>query len=96
MAKQYKVALIGCGARSSMHINAYQFLDRGQVVACCDIDREKADERAEEFVAGDLTVVGSLAGGGDLGAVDLIYIPEPATVVLISIGLAGFMLTRRR
>lgn len=49
MAKQHKAAVIGCGSRSSMHIQAYQFIDRGQVVACCDIDREKADERAEEF-----------------------------------------------
>ena len=37
---------------------------------------------SEEFVAGDLTVVGSLAGGGDLGAVDLIYVPEPSSLVL--------------
>ena len=43
---------------------------------------------AEDFVAGDLTVVGSLAGGSDLGSVDLIYVPEPATVVL---GLWGVL-----
>ena len=28
----------------------------------------------------DLTVVGSLAGGGGLGDVDLIYVPEPAAL----------------
>ena len=37
---------------------------------------------SEDFGAGDLTVVGSLAGGGDLGNVDLIYVPEPSTVAL--------------
>ena len=37
---------------------------------------------------GDLTVVGSLAGGGDLGNVDLVYVPEPASVLLLSVGLA--------
>ena len=37
---------------------------------------------AEEAVAGDLSVVGSLAGGGDLGDVDLIYIPEPSSMLL--------------
>ncbi len=42
---------------------------------------------SEEFVLGDMTVVGSLAGGGDLGAVDLIYVPEPATALLAMIGL---------
>jgi hypothetical protein len=38
---------------------------------------------AEEFLVGDLTVVGSLAGGGALGEVDLIYVPEPATCWLL-------------
>ena len=35
---------------------------------------------SEDLVAGDLTVVGSLWGGGDLGSVDLIYVPEPAAL----------------
>ena len=51
---------------------------------------------SEEFVAGDLTVVGSLAGGGDLGNVDLIYIPEPSSLLLLSLALAGAVLTRVR
>jgi hypothetical protein len=34
---------------------------------------------SEDFVLGDLTVVGSLAGGGDLGPVDLVYVPEPSS-----------------
>jgi hypothetical protein len=42
---------------------------------------------SEPFVRGDLTVVGSLAGGGALGDVDLIYVPEPSTLVLAAFGL---------
>jgi hypothetical protein len=49
---------------------------------------------AESFVLGDLTVVGSLAGGGALGDVDLIYIPEPSTVALLAIGVIA-MAARR-
>ncbi len=41
---------------------------------------------SRELVLSDLTVVGSLAGGGDLGAVDLIYVPEPSTALLIMLG----------
>ncbi len=42
---------------------------------------------SQQFVLTDLTVVGSLAGGGALGNVDLIYVPEPSTLVLVSFGL---------
>jgi hypothetical protein len=48
-----------------------------------------------DFVANDLTAVGSLAGGGDLGAVDLIYIPEPSTLGLLVLGLAAVIGRRR-
>ena len=46
---------------------------------------------SEDFVLNDLTVVGSLAGGGDLGNVDLIYVPEPSTLVLLTLGLLGLV-----
>ena len=42
---------------------------------------------SKEFVLGDLTVVGSLAGGGDLGTVDLIYVPEPGSWLLLFVAL---------
>ena len=51
---------------------------------------------SEEFVLNDLTVVGSLAGGGALGNVDLIYVPEPATMLLLLSGFCGLTLTVRR
>ena len=38
---------------------------------------------SEDFVIADLRVVGSLAGGGDLGDVDLVYVPEPSTLGLM-------------
>ena len=51
---------------------------------------------SEDAVAGDLSAVGSLAGGGDLGAVDLVYIPEPSALVLIAFGLSGLVTMMRR
>jgi hypothetical protein len=51
---------------------------------------------SEAVVLGDLTVVGSLAGGGGLGVVDLIYVPEPATLILVSLGLLGLIVYQVR
>jgi hypothetical protein len=47
---------------------------------------------SQQFVLNDLTVVGSLAGGGALGNVDLIYVPEPPAIALLGIGLAGTLM----
>jgi hypothetical protein len=41
---------------------------------------------SEEFLLSDLTAIGSLAAGGDLGDVDLIYVPEPASWMLLLLG----------
>ena len=49
---------------------------------------------SEDFIRNDLTIVGSLFGGGDLGPVDIIYIPEPSSLVLLL--LAAFALLARR
>jgi hypothetical protein len=46
---------------------------------------------SESSLLNDLTVVGSLAGGGALGNVDLIYIPEPSTLILLAMGLVAIL-----
>jgi hypothetical protein len=51
---------------------------------------------SEDFVAGDLTVVGSLDGGGELGEVDLIYVPESSSLVLALVGLLVSLFVSRR
>ena len=51
---------------------------------------------SQDFVLNDLTVVGSLAGGGALGDVDLVYVPEPGSVALLMCGMAAVFLGQLR
>jgi len=47
--KQYCSAIIGCGPRGVPHAQAYKLIDRGKVVACCDLDTQRRDEFAQQF-----------------------------------------------
>lgn len=51
----------------------------------CDDSLIQTGGMSEADVTSDLSAVGSLAGGGDLGSVDLVYVPEPATFVMLLI-----------
>jgi hypothetical protein len=53
---------------------------------------------AKEVLLSDLTVVGSLQGGGGLEDVDLVYVsvPEPTTLILVFLGLFGVVAASRR
>ena len=51
---------------------------------------------SESALAEDLSAVGSLAGGGDLGDVDLVYIPEPTSTLLVASAMIGLCILRNR
>ena len=53
---------------------------------------------SQEFINNDLTVVGSLEGGGGLGDVDMhpVYcFPEPSSLLLALLGIVGLLHWRR-
>ncbi|MEA3399943.1 MAG: Gfo/Idh/MocA family oxidoreductase, partial [Armatimonadota bacterium] len=45
----FRCAFLGCGGRAKGHARAYDLIDRGEMVACCDLIEERATAFAEEF-----------------------------------------------
>jgi len=52
MRKRIRVGIIGCGAISDSHIKGYlSFPERAQIVATCDIIKERAQSKAEKVMS---------------------------------------------
>ncbi len=49
MKKTFRVAMVGCGAVSKNHLAPLSCMDNVNIAALCDIKRERAEERANEF-----------------------------------------------
>ena len=49
MMKKLRVAVIGCGRISVMHLVPASVLEEAELVACCDIKAERANAAAEKF-----------------------------------------------
>ena len=49
MSKKFKVCIIGCGVISGNHIPSLLRLESVEIVALCDIDVSKAEERKKQF-----------------------------------------------
>ncbi len=45
----FKCAFLGCGPRARGHARAYQFVERGQKVAICDMNEERLNAFGDEF-----------------------------------------------
>ncbi len=50
-----RVAIIGCGGQGRIHANAYAQIEGVQIVACCDVLKERAQELAQAFGAAVFT-----------------------------------------
>ena len=45
----YKCAFLGCGGRARGHAHAYQHIERGEIVALCDMNEELLNSFGDEF-----------------------------------------------
>lgn len=74
-ARKIKIALVGCGRISGKHCDALeQHLDRAEIVAMCDLDKERVTKAAERFGAKTYTDLGVMLENEDL---DLASVTTP-------------------
>ena len=70
--KKIRVAVIGCGVISPLHIDCFQSNEQSEVVCVCDIDHEKARSTAEKFsVPKFVTDVNEIFSDNNIDAVSI-------------------------
>lgn len=69
--RKLRVGVIGCGRISVMHFVSIESLDEVELVACCDIVKEKADEAAREYGITPYTSYEEMLEKEDLDAVHI-------------------------
>jgi predicted dehydrogenase len=69
--KKLRVGVIGCGRISVMHFVSIGSIDEVELVACCDIVKERADEAAKEYGITAYTSYEEMIAKEELDAVHL-------------------------
>jgi predicted dehydrogenase len=95
MNERLRVGLVGCGAISGGHLDAYRHLaDQFEVLAICDVVEEKARRRADEFgVPRVVTDVQALYAMPDLDIIDITtppYLHTPMAIGAMEAGKLAF------
>lgn len=88
--KVLKAAVIGCGRISVMHLDAISRLDDVELVACCDIDLQKATLAAEKYGAKAYASYEEMFEKEDLDAVHIClphYLHAPVSQYAIKKGV---------
>lgn len=85
-----RVALVGCGLISEMHVRGYAaFPERARIVACFDVDRAKAEERAHPLGARVATSYEALLDDPEIDAVELCTPPHLHPAQAVAAAQAG-------
>ena len=74
----YKCAFLGCGPSSNGHADAYQYIDRGIMIACCDVNKERLNAYGERHgIAGRYTELNEML---EKEKSDVIHLVTPPTL----------------
>ena len=71
VVKKLKVAVIGCGRVSVMHLGSIALLEDAELVACCDIKQDRAEYMAKKYNAKAYTSYEEMLSNEQLDAVHI-------------------------
>lgn len=71
MDKNLKIGIIGCGFMGRMHGTVYSLLERAELVACVDINRETAKKYSADFSVNSYTSLEEMLTHEEIDAIDI-------------------------
>ncbi|NNF32563.1 MAG: Gfo/Idh/MocA family oxidoreductase [Saprospiraceae bacterium] len=77
MASRLKIACIGAGYFARFHVEAWQRIEEVELIAICDLNKEKADQLAQTYhVPNTYTDIDQLLNQENIDVLDIITQPE--------------------
>src|SRR2546421_9531735 len=89
MNRKTPIGIIGCGNISSVYLKAPQIFDILQVVACADIDMERARSQAEKYGVPKACTVEELLADPEIEIVVNLTVPNAHAEVALQAIAAG-------
>ena len=89
MSRKTSIGIIGCGTISSIYLKAPQLFDILQVIACADIDMERARSQAEKYGVPKACTVEELLADPEVEIVVNLTVPNAHAEVALAAIAAG-------
>ena len=85
----YRSVIVGCGSRARWHAQAYRNVQRGTLVACCDLDAGRREAFASEFGLTPYADVGTMLSAEMPDLVHVVTPPRTRVPLLTLVADAG-------
>ena len=85
----YRCGVVGCGGRSRRHAKAYELVERGELVACCDLVEQKREKYAKEFGLAPYADAAEMIEQEKLDLVHLVTWPDTRVPLMTLVSDAG-------
>src|ERR1700730_4122918 len=89
MNRKTPIGIIGCGNISSVYLAAPRLFDILQVIACADIDMERANRQAQKYGVPNVCTVEELLANPEVEIVVNLTVPNAHAEIALAVLAAG-------